>query len=256
MKTNRVTKYLFKKQFQYLLMAYAIFFIVNTVWPLLLALGSGTLRYYSLSNELGNTSYFFFVTTFAIAYLSSATYENYKFLIQNGISRNTFFRGQIQTTGLLILIGSLVNEIDYWLIIVPIKGQDSIYTSLYRYFISNQIFNVLFETVLRILTSTAVIVSLMAFGSILSLLSKRAQRITLIAIPIILVVGAVFMIRLFITTHLQVTWLEDVFNFIIGYSKEAGRFNPIPLVVTEVLWSGFMLFITKIFFNKKQLKRE
>ncbi|MFT9201511.1 MAG: ABC transporter permease, partial [Lentilactobacillus hilgardii] len=108
MKTSQITKYLFKRQIVILGEMYLVTFAAIYILPLLLSLITGTLHDYSFVRILKTSPItgFFSFFMFVIATLS---YENFKFLIQNGISRKTFFEAQITVYGLFILIGNTVN---------------------------------------------------------------------------------------------------------------------------------------------------
>ncbi|WP_243674150.1 hypothetical protein [Lentilactobacillus kisonensis] len=90
MKTRQVTKYLFKKQLPQIGVVYLTLIALIIILPFLLAAVSGTLSSFSIIDQLrgGSVSAVFGLYIFVVSTLS---YENFKFLIQNGISRKTFF---------------------------------------------------------------------------------------------------------------------------------------------------------------------
>ncbi|MFT8389510.1 MAG: ABC transporter permease, partial [Lentilactobacillus hilgardii] len=124
MKTSQITKYLFKRQIVILGEMYLVTFAAIYILPLLLSLITGTLHDYSFVRILKTSPItgFFSFFMFVIATLS---YENFKFLIQNGISRKTFFEAQITVYGLFILIGNTVNLVYNYLIYTPMTNRDT-----------------------------------------------------------------------------------------------------------------------------------
>lgn len=89
MKTNKVTKFLFRKQIIGLGEMYVLLFAAFLVLPFIFSLISGSLSDYSLADQMRGTwvTAAFGIYMFAI---STVSYENFKFLIQNGVSRPTF----------------------------------------------------------------------------------------------------------------------------------------------------------------------
>lgn len=90
MKTKQVIKYLFKKQLPLIGVVYLTLIALIIILPFLLSVISGTLSSFSIVDQLrgGSVSAVF---GFYIFVISTLSYENFKFLIQNGVSRSTFF---------------------------------------------------------------------------------------------------------------------------------------------------------------------
>lgn len=140
MKTNKVTKFLFRRQVIGLAEMYLFLFAAFLILPFLFSAISGSLDDYSLSQQMQGSwvTAAFGVYMFAISTLS---YENFKFLIQNGISRPTFFNAQIVVNGLLILIGNTFNLVYQYLVLMPLvhARNTNIFMSSYSGYIHNSI---------------------------------------------------------------------------------------------------------------------
>ncbi|WP_054669022.1 hypothetical protein [Lentilactobacillus senioris] len=104
MKNKVVSKYLFQKHIKLLAVAYLYALIILVVMPIFFAIISGTFGTFSISNTIENSNVGF-ITTLILGGMALLSYEDYKFLIQNGISRNTYFKNQISSYGAIILIG-------------------------------------------------------------------------------------------------------------------------------------------------------
>ncbi len=256
MKTRAITKYLFKKQIVLLGEMYLIAFAAIYILPLLLSLISGTLSQYSFLNILRTSpiSGFFNFFMFVISMLS---YENFKMLIQNGISRKTFFEAQITVYGIFILIGNTINLLYNYLVFLPMTHRSTfnVFMALYQKYFDNGfevlIFNFIFSACTLITTT---LVGMM-IGSFLSLFSKAWQRILLIGVPIIGAVTLIYMANVVVQHHLAVTWVAVVVKFMIG-EGDSQILNPFPPLIFMVIFSLIMLAITRYLFSKKQLKRE
>ncbi|MCI1922697.1 MAG: ABC transporter permease [Lentilactobacillus buchneri] len=256
MKTSQITKYLFKRQIVILGEMYLVTFAAIYILPLLLSLITGTLHDYSFVRILKTSPItgFFSFFMFVIATLS---YENFKFLIQNGISRKTFFEAQITVYGLFILIGNTVNLVYNYLIYTPMTNRDTfnIFMTAYAKFFSNGIITVIFNFIFSALTLVIMTLIGMTIGSFLSLFSKTWQRILLVATPIIGGVTMIYIINALETSSLKMTWVEHFAEFILGYHR-SGIYNPFPMMAFMLLISVIMLAIVRYLFSKKQLKRE
>lgn len=257
MKTKQVTKYLFRRQIIILGEMYLVTFVTIYLLPFLLSLITGTLGSYSFTNILKNSpiSGFFGFFMFVLAALS---YENFKFLIQNGISRTTFFEAQISVYGIFVLIGNSVNLLYNYAIYVPMTHRMSfnLFMSGYRYFFSNGGVTVLMNFIFSALTLALFTLMGMTIGSFLSLFSKTMQRILLVAVPIVGGVTLMYVVGAISNAAFRYTWIENFTKFILGYTSQSGVYNPFPVMVTMFILSAVMLFIVKYLFSKKQLKRE
>lgn len=257
MKTNKVTKFLFRKQIIGLGEMYVLLFAAFLVLPFIFSLISGSLSDYSLADQMRGTwvTAAFGIYMFAI---STVSYENFKFLIQNGVSRPTFFNSQIIVNGLLILIGNTFNLAYQYLVLMPLvhAKNTNIFMSSYVGYFHNPfvgfIFNYLFSGLLMMVGA----LSGMVIGNFLTLFSKFIQRIILIVTPIVGYITVAYTAsRVILDDRFQMTWVANFAKFILGY-RSTGAYDPFPMIVTMVIMSVVMLLIVRYLFSKKQLKRE
>ncbi len=177
MKTNKVTQYLFRRQIIGLFEMYAFLFVAFLILPFIFSLISGSLSDYSLAEQMRGTwiTAAFGVYMFAISTLS---YENFKFLIQNGISRTTFFEAQVTVYGLLILIGNTFNLFYQYVVLMPLvhAHNTNIFMSSYVNYFHNPfvgfIFNFIFSGLLLVVGTLIG----MVIGNFLTLFSRSSSE--------------------------------------------------------------------------------
>lgn len=249
-KNKVVTKYLFQKHIKSLIVAYLYAIIILFVMPLFFAIISGTFGTFSMGETVAgiNAGY---ITTFILGAIALLSYEDYKFLIQNSISRNTFFKGQVNSYGMVILIGAAFDEL-YYLVTRFLLGSSSLYQDWYGKFISNSILSESMGFLYHILWLVAVVSTCLAAGSFLSLFSKKVQRLIIIGG----FVSAVILLSIISSSvqYMAVTWIDDFAKFILGYKGDQ-IVNPTVLMLSYFIWSILMLIMSSIFYNRKQIKR-
>ena len=232
------------------MIAYLYAIAILLVLPLLIAIISGTLNTFSLGNTIKGIEPGF-ITTFILGALALMSYEDYKFLIQNGISRNTFFNNQVTSYGSVILIGAVFDEV-YFLLVHAFLGGNTFYQVAYGNFIHNVFLSEAMGFLYHILWLAAVVASCMAVGSFLSLFSKKVQRLIIIGG---FVAGVVFLsIISSAASTFRLTWIADLAKFILGY-QHGEPTTPIFLMLSYLLWGFVMLLISRVFYNRKQIKR-
>ncbi|GHP14358.1 ABC transporter permease [Lentilactobacillus fungorum] len=256
MKTSQVTKYLFKKQLPLIGVVYLTLIVLIVVLPFILALVSGTLSSFSVVDQLrsGSVSAVFGLYIFVISTLS---YENFKFLIQNGISRKTFFEAQLTVNGLLVLIGNTFNLLYGYLFLSPITNHASfnLYTGAYAQYFTNPIINVALNFVMSGLLLAVGSLLGMVIGNFLTLFSKVVQRLILIIGPIAAGVVILFIAKAMIDYRFRMSWVVNFAKLILGY-QASGGYNPFPLMITLLLFGCVLALIVRVLFARKQLKRD
>lgn len=258
MKTRQVNKFLFDHQISAVGWLYAWAILITLVLPVVLAFVTGTIGEFSFAQQVSDTPLgsLFGVFIFVISML---TYSNFKVLIQNGISRMTFFKSQVIVLLVLTLIGNVIN-LAYGYLISPLTGDKHFNTflSAYNAYFNNPIAAGIVNFVFSWLLLIALSMTGLAIGSFLSLFSKRNQRIILIAAPIALIVVLVFMVQTLSPNSRTVSWVENFAKFTVGWRDPKGELplTPWPLTVSTAIWSTLMAWFSKAMFARKQLKRE
>ncbi|GAY72092.1 ABC transporter permease [Lentilactobacillus kosonis] len=257
MKVKQVGKFLFDRQISLVWQMYLWTAIVVLALPAFLALVTGTIQDFSFSDQLTGTPIGLLVSGFVFV-ISMLTYTNFKLLIQNGISRMTFFKGQVISLALVTLIANTINMLFGWLTL-PISDSDNfnIFSAMYQHTFSNQIVSGAINFVFSWLLLLAISLTGLAIGSLMSLFSKRVQRLIFIAVPVVLFVILIFSINTFKPSEQTASWVEDFVKYILGYTDSEGTvLVPWRLMVSMIIWSGIMTWFSKEMFARKQLKRE
>lgn len=259
MKIGPTTNYLLQKQLKIFGLAYIYSFAFLIVLPFLLYLLSGDISAYSFSNALVDTpiSGIFYIYMIVISLLS---YENFKFLIQNGISRKTFFISQLKVYLIIGLIGNIINQIYNYLIVYPLNMDTfkslSLFQSIYENTFSNPFLNGVLGFVFGYLMIMSYSLTSMAIGSFLSLFSRKMQRAIIIMIPIAGVITLVFLVKLVIDHQFIDTWMADFAKWLLGYANDdLTTAKPYHLMVWCFGWDLIMLYLSKVFYSKKQIKK-
>ncbi|WP_283680194.1 ABC transporter permease [Lentilactobacillus sp. Marseille-Q4993] len=255
MKIQQTSKLLFKRQISLVGWMYLWAIGILIILPFVLSLLTGTLNNFNWRGNLQADGVVAIFSFFIFA-ISALTYENFKLLIQNGISRRTFFISQLYVLIAIAAIGAVANVL-YGYLTMPLTGVEKFDTYLNAYggFFTNDIVSFIANLIFTWLTTSAIAMTGMAVGSFLSLFSKRLQRLILIAGPIVAFVTLMFVARSIASYSLSVSWVADFVKFIIGYAK-TGPFNPFPFMGANLIWAVAMASLSKYFFSKKQLKRE
>jgi len=257
MKVKQVSKYLFEHQISLVGQMYLWTIVVMLILPALLALITGTIQDFSFTDQLAGTPIGFLVTSFVFV-ISSLTYTNFKLLIQNGISRITFFRGEVISLMLVTLITNIINLL-FGVLTLPFSDSKSfnVFTSMYQSEFSNHFLAGATNFVFSWLWILAFALTGLAIGSLMSLFSKRIQRVIFIAVPVFLFVILVFAVNMFKVSDQTATWVANFMKYILGYTDSQGtHLVPWRMMVAMVLWSGAMSWFTKVMFERKQLRRE
>jgi len=145
-----------------------------------------------------------------------------------------------------------------WLTL-PISDSDNfnIFSAMYQHTFSNQIVSGAINFVFSWLLLLAISLTGLAIGSLMSLFSKRVQRLIFIAVPVVLFVILIFSINTFKPSEQTASWVEDFVKYILGYTDSEGTvLVPWRLMVSMIIWSGIMTWFSKEMFARKQLKRE
>ncbi len=247
---------LLTKDIKTLIYTYLYTFAILMVLPFLINLLTGTLKYFSFTSILKNMP---FGTVFSIylIVISSISYESFKMFIQNGISRRTFFIGKLSTLMILILIGDFINLLFGYLIQIPLVGYErfNLFMGSYAGFFHNVFASVLFNYLMSGLLLICLVTFVMAFGSAMSLLSKRLQRLMVIGIPIIGIILIFIATSLWHSMAYKGTWMLNLFKLVVGFNA-GNQLNPFPLISFLLVFSIVFAAIARFFFSKKQLKRE
>lgn len=256
MKTKQVIKYLFKKQLPLIGVVYLTLIALIIILPFLLSVISGTLSSFSIVDQLrgGSVSAVF---GFYIFVISTLSYENFKFLIQNGVSRSTFFEAQLSVNGLLILIGNTFNLLYGYLFLSPITDNApfNLFTRVYDTYFSNPLVNGVLNFVMSALMLAVGSLLGMVIGNFLTLFSKVAQRLILIIAPITGGVVLLFIFKAMIDYRFRMSWVVNFAKLVLGY-QSSGAYNPFALIISLIIFGAILVVVTRFLFTRKQLKRD
>jgi len=264
-KLKLTTRYLLREQLKILGYVYLMIVVSIVCFPLGSALITRQLTSQTILNTLQiNLGFTFGCVIFIIM---TFTYDNFKLLIQNGISRRTYWRARVLTVIALSFIGDLVATSYHFLVNTPLQHRTFtsgfnhlFYAQLYGDFFGrhnlagNFITNLIFMWLVFIMLG----LSGMAIGSIFSLLTKSVRRIVFIAVPVLGFVFLAFLVNLIARFPSQVSFegTAKFLGFLAGYTGQStgGTLNPLMPMVTMLVISAMMGAIATYFNHKLKLK--
>lgn len=245
-KSNRLAIYNFKNSMMHMGATYLWYLGIVVVVPIVMSL--------ILNGRLPATWQNIFGPWTAVAVFYTVAdglifnYDNFKWSIQNGISRRTAWVGRIKGLGLLCLVALLISLVQG----VFSKDQVTLYGDLFGTPAG-------FEWVVAIIFDFLLLFSLattfLAIGYGLALLSKRGKLTAIIGIPIISIIILIQLVKAI--GHLHPDW-EKVASFarvVLGYSDKTG-FNPVNITLIVVVWLAITLSVSYFFSSKMKLRRD
>lgn len=215
----------------------AFFAIVNLIF--------GGIGFVDLLDDLRGifSGWTFIASVTSFVYFLITPYSNFKWTIQNGISRKTLWRSQMISAVVITLIQELA------IIILNFLANGSLSEKIiYNNSISIW-WGLLFELLLFEATMTA-----MAIGYFFSLLNRKWKVIVAIGGPILAVFCIYYLTRLLIKL--------GVFQFIgsnwsIDLTGQAAKTAIIvTLVVSAIIWTLLMMLVSRISAKHMQLRRD
>lgn len=266
-KVRTTTRYLLTEQLKMLGWSFAAIVLILFIIPFLFALVTGNISNYSLTGSISSLSFggIFFIFFLFIFIIESLTYDNFKLLIQNGISRKTYWQARINTVILLSLLGTLVVFIYTdicQVFLTDISFNSSLLDSLagpYVYFFGH---NAIMGTLVGIIITWIFLIGTgltgMACGSLLALFGKWTQRLLVIIVPTlgIFLLGYIMSASQHTTYHLGglITFLKFIFGFPLHGTPKMGYLNPTMPVITMLLGCVIMGGLAYLFNRKLKVK--
>lgn len=180
-----------------------------------------------------------------LAAIGMRNYDDFRLLIQNGISRKTYWGAKtialFSATILAQLLGYFYNLFSSSVFHGESWQESSVYINLYGNFFSSNILNKLFAIVFSVMMSCFIVFAANLIGNFFSLFTRKQKYLMLIAVITLLVV----------TFMLFISWADQnvkqagaLFSLLIGYEKNrdhSGANN--PLVPFLNLAIGNVLFL-------------
>lgn len=233
-----VIVYLFQKMLQRLSYAFLWLVLALLLLPIFGSMLSGNFSQLNLSRELRNSSLGFTLLLLA-AVIAMYHYDDFKLLIQNGISRRTYWQAKIIALTWLTLLTQLVGYLYRFLICGALNGhnwkQASLYMSVYGSYFKSRLVNQLLGILFGLLFALTLVFFFNFVGGILSLFPRKQKYLILIAVTAI---GIVFLLLLFNWTRMHSTQATAIVNFIFGYEKR-DSLNPtmpfIDLIIANIV---------------------
>lgn len=261
-------QYLFKESMKALGLVYLWLIVVFLFLPAMIAMLTGTFNDFSLKDQL-SAQFLSIPFGFFLFFYFALNATHFKFLIQNGIGRKTFWVGKTLVAGVTIITGEMINLIYFYAIYAPIAGsQEALFTGIntdinghqvvnslasifYGRFTGNFTIDFLLTLLVTVIGAAALVATGMAVGAIMSLFSKRTKLIVIIGVPIVLLVLATFVSNLDLPT-IKATWVFDFIKFSLGAGDHAklAHFNPVMPMIFGIIYTAIMLWISR-FFNLK-----
>lgn len=193
----------------------------------------------SIMNDLSLlTTAAVFVNIALLFYFGFLTYERFAFLIQNGISRRTGWFAKVISLLIIALIG---NVYSFATGVFALASSGSSYSAtpyleLYGHFFRSLILDLISMFVFNYIMLVMLAMFGIIAGAIFALLTRKYQKVTIIAIPILGILLLAVLERVVISGSHVLTPLVEFLKFAMGYSNTLGYFNPIiPGTVMVIL---------------------
>lgn len=170
----------------------------------------------------------FFITAVLMIYFLITPYTDFKWAIQNGISRKTMWRGRLLALILATLVIYIVDEL-LSLVNHPFLGT-----------------GILFRHFLILLT---VVLTFQAIGNCFGILSRRWKWIVGIGLPVAFVIICMALVRILIAVGDAVP-SKQLVAFLNFFDNAA-----LPWVVW-LIYFVVVVFLTKLFNDRMQLRRD
>lgn len=180
----------------------------------------------------------------------SLNYENFKWTIQNGIARRTAWLGRLKGLSLLSFV-ILIFDVGLRMS----TGNHFLYDGLSQQPVHTPI-QWITAIFIEYLFLQIMMVTSLAVGYFLALLSKRGKWIVIIGAPILGGVILVYIAHLLI--HASIDWASvgTIVKAVIGYSEKTDSFNPVNIVIIMLIDFFIFLGISYIFSQKIKLRRD
>ncbi|WP_048000392.1 hypothetical protein [Lactiplantibacillus herbarum] len=265
-KVRTTTRYLLTEQLKLLGWALLAVVMIMVIIPLLFSLVTGNISNYSFTGSISNLAlgvlFFFFIFI-----IESLTYDNFKLLIQNGISRRTYWQARVNTVVLLSLIGTILAFIYAYGVHAPLNHLssnsillDALHGPYVYFFGNNLVLGILVGMLLTWIFFIGTGLTGMACGSLLALFSKWIQRLLVIVVPVLGAFLLGFMISA--SDHQQTNYnfdgLVTVFKFLFGFplhgNPKMGYLNPTMPVITMLIGCAIMGGLAYLFNRKLKIK--
>ena len=174
-----------------------------------------------------------FINLGLLAYFIVTPYTDFKWSIQNGISRKTMWRGRLLALVLSTLVIFIVDEL-LSLANEPLKSPRTLLVNF-----------------LILLTG---VITCQAIGNGFGLLSRTWKWIVGIGLPVMLIVLCVALLRVMLALDSQITALISNQQFISAMTTLFG--NPVLPYLLWLIYFAVVLFLTKVFNDHLQLRRD
>lgn len=177
-------------------------------------------------------------------------YDNFKWTIQNGVSRRTAWWAKIKGTLLLsavILLIDLVEKI--------LQGKsltNNVLTGAASHTFGAGIVNVL-ESYIGLLV---IVTTGLEIGYAMALLSKRGKAIVIIGVPVALIVIVTYLVRALIHANIDWVGITNFVKTVLGYSDKTGTFSQFNFSIIMLVWILICTGLSYWFSQKMKLRRD
>lgn len=220
------------------------------------ALIAGMNHYETLADVLGFAP-LSFITVMVSMVFALYTYSDFKYLIQNGVSRKTYWRGKALALLALAFIQVVCNWILRLVVQIPlmaVSNQHSYSTELVNYNQTNFFFNnfysphakvgtwqlIIYSAICGLILAVMLYYAAMAVGAIFSLMTRKLQLITSIAG---MVIGIYLLAQLayWLDSHANMHQvMNSTFNLLFGVN------SGLPHVLVAEIWMIVAIIIEAV----------
>ncbi|MHA8138347.1 hypothetical protein ACYATM_04795 [Lactobacillaceae bacterium Scapto_B20] len=249
-RTKLLTKINLKQDLRTLLILLAVIFAV--------ALGVPSL--FSLSIKF---DFSFFINAYAICILLLPWIsfdDRFRQVLQNGFSRAQLFKAKMLTTlPWIILLTIITLATDS----ITVKSEGSSY-HLYNNYFQNPIVNVALVVILQFCSNLFAMWVVQFLGAFFAIFSRNIRKymvIIIFAATLIFIIGVflggvILVEEKMIDPKLFLASTKLFAEVVLGYNGTAYSFNPINPIVSCIIFTGIMMYLTRFIILRLQLHRE
>ncbi|WP_311407865.1 ABC transporter permease [Liquorilactobacillus uvarum] len=254
-KEKSVVFFLFKRVFRQLLYVLMWLLLGGIVFPMVLSFITGT--NYNLVEAIKNITLgpMLYIIVGCLALLS---YSDFKVLIQNGISRHTYWKAKIVAFLGISALSQAIGILYVFLLKITLSGlsweKHSLFMQVYGGFFKNTTVAYLMSFLFAILSSFVFSLGCILTGSIFSLFAKKQRRLVILAILTLFIVAVATISNVYDKNGFTVApKIIELLNFLAGYDQSsAGKaLNPtmpfIDLIIFGLVSSLCSLQVMKRF---------
>ncbi|KIS04226.1 hypothetical protein [Paucilactobacillus wasatchensis] len=246
-KSNRLALYDFNRSLIRLVWTFVWFVGITIVIPVLFSITFNG----STGFKLNSTGFAFVAGLYLFIDALMFNYDNFKWTIQNGISRRTAWWARIKGILLLALVVLVIDMIEMF-----VKGQKITVHSVFVGYQNETVGTYLIAIVQLYMGLLMLALAGLVVGCFLALLNKRGKAIVIIGFPVVLIVAVTNLARALVHANIDWTGIVNFSKIMFGYSDSTGNFNPVNSSIVMLVWILVCGGLSYWFSQKLRLRRD